>query len=506
MTTAATLLFDTASPATKPAAAISGATGPNAAAQAPFAALLADGGVLQVSNLGQLVAANAPVSGSDFLGLGIVDGADRPLEGEAGVFALLTSTALTAPAPTAKAPGGLLGAALPATPLTGHAPAAPASPQHATAAAAVAPTIVPQTKAGAVAPVLSPLASGTAIAPDQSAAPEAAAGPARSSDVLSALTAIPAAASKAARAATAASPAFPASLPLDHVPTGNAILAASPARPVMASPLTPPVTPTTEFRSTPAEPSMVAALPSPRPPVAATVDDSPGNRAISASRVAQPHGTVPATVPGPVEGGGHEPGAANVKPAAPSPVAKSAQPAEVTIEKVAPVRPAPSLVASISGNAALVATESRSDRSARPAVSVVPAVPAAPAVSRPVGHPAPVAPRPEQTSSDAPRAVPTADNGVKVEANSTALVSPVKSAGANHTAAAPVTTDGAAPAAIVEATDQGAQTRGLTELRPDSVTPATQQTVRATAAASEIIAQLNRPAAPVQPPAEQVAL
>ena len=132
MTTAATLLFDTASPATKPAAAISGTTGPNAAAQAPFAALLADGGVLQVSNLGQLVAANAPVSGSDFLGLGIVDGADRPLEGEAGVFALLTSTALTAPAPTAKAPGGLLGAALPATPLTGHAPAAPASPQHAT--------------------------------------------------------------------------------------------------------------------------------------------------------------------------------------------------------------------------------------------------------------------------------------------------------------------------------------------------------------------------------------
>jgi flagellar hook-length control protein FliK len=453
MTTAATLLFDTALPAGKPAAAISGASG-----QTPFAALLAGGGVLQVSDFGQLVAANAPVSGAELFGPGGIvsgmqgEGTDGSPEDIAGLFALLDTTALTTPLPAAKIPGGILGAA-PTTP--DNAPTLPTLSNTATAA-----PIVPGT--GSI-PTLTPISD---TAPD--------------------LVPPTGGASETASIAATAKP-MPAVTPGDRAPLQNARLPEAPVQPVtVISPATL-VVPRAADQAKMVDQSAIATVTTPRSVPGQAIETGQAQGAVATPAISS--ATISSTETVPV---------ADPKPTATSPAAALPQSAEVSLEKGTPAKPAPSLVASLSGNVALVATESRFERPARPTVPVP--------ESR-GGNPAIAAARSDGSAVDPQQVVPTPDSGInKIGANGTGFTALISDGAANSGGEATAKLDSAALATIVEATDQGTQTRGLSDLRPDSVTPAPQQSVRATAAASELIAQHDRPATPVQPPAEQVAI
>jgi hypothetical protein len=446
MTTAATLMLDTLSPAATPAAAIPGASG-----QSPFATVLAEGGVLQVSDLDQMVAANMPLTADGELGVAIpgAHGLDHAADPDQAIFALFDTTALASQSAPIAIPGLGKGAGV-SPPATG----------------AVAGTVAGTVDSALVA------AQGVAAAPHgvpavQGVVPATgeASPPAGGNQAL-------------AHAAVANPETFPAAPAADNPPALERARVANagtgqPAHPVFDNAAAPGV----------GQPAAAGQTPPPATanPVALRAVASRGDNATPTP--------TPAVQAAPV---------AVVASAATAPdpqlVVQAAtlmqQQARASIDKGAATTPALRQPVALAGDVAVAAMPNAAADAAKPPI---PGKPQAATPNMPASSTSASSTSASSTSSSPPAAIAAKGGGFEQPIN-----------GASDTA--PGKAGMAATLALADAAEPTVAPRVPAEARLDTANLAPQQAVRASVAASETAVLNDRPAAPPQPPAEQVAL
>ena len=447
MTTAATLMFDTPSPAATPAAAMAGASG-----QSPFAAVLAEGGILQVSDLEQLVSANMPFAADGVFGAAMPadhaadHAADHGADSGPGIFALLNTTALASPSAAIAIPDLDRGAGNQGA---GVSPPAAGAADGLLLAAQGVPT-APQ---GLPAPQGAPTAQSVVPAIGTAPAAAPAAAPAGGHQALS-----PAAAAIPGTVPAASTP--PA---VERAPTTLAGTAPS-ARPPFETATAPDIDRPAGAGQTP---TAATATPVALHPAAARGDTATPTPAVQAAPVA-----VAASAAAPR--GEARPAAAPDARLVAQTAAPLHQLSRASIDKGAATKPALRQPVALAGDVAVAAMPGAAADEAK--------------------QPAPTNPMPANPTPANPRpAIAAKGGGPEQPLNGVPDATPAKAG----TAAAP---------AFAEAIEQAAAPRAPVEARLDTANLAPQQAARASVAPSETAALQGRPAAPPQPPAEQVAL